>query len=363
MIEKLRIQGLKCIDDASFELGNLTLFTGLNSAGKSTAIQAILMVIQSILDPLSPPLKGKYITLGEFKEIKNNITGAKKVNITFEFSNKEPLPLTTSIYYNHDKESVAVEHNDDSDDSGVEYIWDVITNHQVKIVYISADRIGVQDLYSKSYSVNEGVGVKTEFAFDYLSRNKYNSLKEDFIKDESEGVNLGNQVDFWLDYILGYTVNAEDIEGTDAVRVSYTNKGLNRPIRPRNVGTGVTYIANILISAFSCRKNDMLIIENPEIHLHPSAQSRLAEFLGFLSGKGVKILVETHSDHVFNGVRKAVRRQDIDTNDLSIYFFRQNIECICEPIKIVLREDGSISNHTKGLFDQFDEDLDELLGL
>lgn len=360
MVEELRIQGLKCIDDASFQLGNLTLFTGLNSAGKSTAIQAILMVVQSILDPLSPPLKGKYITLGEFKEIKNNITGAKKVNITFKFSSKVQFPLMTSIYYNHDKERVEVEHNDDR---GVDYVWEAIMNHEMKIVYISADRIGVQDLYSKSYSVNEGVGVKTEFAFDYLSRNKYSPLKENFIKDESEGVNLGNQVDFWLNYILGYTVNAEDIEGTDAVRVSYTNKGLNRPIRPRNVGTGVTYIANILISAFSCSENDMLIIENPEIHLHPSAQSRLAEFLGFLSGRGVKILIETHSDHVFNGVRKAVRRQDIDINDLSIYFFRQNKECICDPVKIVLREDGSISNHTKGLFDQFDEDLDELLGL
>lgn len=50
----------------------------------------------------------------------------------------------------------------------------------------------------------------------------------------------------------------------------------------------------------------MLIIENPELHLHPKAQSELALFLSTVAHAGVQVVIETHSDHIVNGVRKSV---------------------------------------------------------
>ena len=111
-------------------------------------------------------------------------------------------------------------------------------------------------------------------------------------------------MDYWLERILGYRVSAEEIPGTELIRVAYSHRGVGKNIRPKNVGTGVSYIAEIIIAAFSCEKGDMLIIENPEIHLHPSGQAELMEFLVFLAQRGLQVVMETHSDHVFNGLRR-----------------------------------------------------------
>ena len=57
-------------------------------------------------------------------------------------------------------------------------------------------------------------------------------------------------------------------------------------IRPKNVGTGVSYIAEVIIAALSCESGDIVIIENPEIHLHPSGQSKLYHLYLFLQRMG-----------------------------------------------------------------------------
>ena len=122
-------------------------------------------------------------------------------------------------------------------------------------------------------------------------------------------------------------------------------------------------MANVIISALSCSKDSLFVIENPEIHLHPKAQSKLLDFFCFLAARGLQIIIETHSDHIFNGLRKNIKMSRISERDSSIYFFKQNEDLISEPVKISVSKDGVIQNHEKGLFDQFDEDLDELLGL
>lgn len=85
-------------------------------------------------------------------------------------------------------------------------------------------------------------------------------------------------------------------------------------MKPSHVGTGVSYIASVIVSALSCKKGSLFIIENPEIHLHPGAQSKLLEFLSFLAAKGLQIIVETHSDHIFNGLRKSMKQKRISAS-------------------------------------------------
>lgn len=113
----------------------------------------------------------------------------------------------------------------------------------------------------------------------------------------------------------------------------------------------------------SSKLEDLVIIENPEIHLHPSAQSKLAEFLTFAAEKGIKLIIETHSDHIFNGVRKSIYNNVISTDNLSVYFCKLSEEYLTIPVRIEFNKTGDVENHQKGLFDQFDEDLDEMLGL
>ena len=134
-------------------------------------------------------------------------------------------------------------------------------------------------------------------------------------------------------------------------------------MKPSHVGTGVSYIASVIVSALSCKKGSLFIIENPEIHLHPGAQSKLLEFLSFLAARGLQIIVETHSDHIFNGLRKSMKQKRISAEQERVYFFKLDEHYLSRPVFIKIDENGIIKNYEKGFFDQFDEDLDDLLGL
>ena len=180
--------------------------------------------------------------------------------------------------------------------------------------------------------------------------------------DQRSKLTFGGQVDYWLERILGYTLKAEEIDRTNLIRVSFGTRELGNEIRPKNVGTGVSYMAEVLIGALSCRSGDVLIIENPEIHLHPSGQSEFMLFLSFLAEKGVQIIVETHSDHIYNAVRKYIHTDVIEKDKVTIYFFERKENGTSVPVLIPIDEDGKAQDQRDGFFDQTKKDLDVILG-
>lgn len=62
------------------------------------------------------------------------------------------------------------------------------------------------------------------------------------------------------------------------------------------------------------------MIENPEIHLHPAAQSKLGEFFAFIASAGIQLIIETHCEHLLNRLRYEVYRDAITPDDLIIYY-------------------------------------------
>lgn len=323
-IDKLTIDNFKCFDHQSIKLGKLSILTGANSAGKSTIIQAILYCLQSIGMSGENTLNGKYVKLGKISDVKNCYTrGEVHVDIS-----------TTSL----------PELSKDN------------------VVYLSTNRIGPEPEYKQNEELDTKVGIHGEYAFSFLSRNRMEQIPElDFIYDNETGKNFGNQVDYWLHYFCGYKVIAEEIEGTSTVKVSFQTDDFVRNYRAVDVGTGVTCLAVIIIAALSCSKNDILIIENPELYLHPAAQSKFMEFFSFLSRKGLQVIIETHSDHIINGVRKEIKRRHISSEEVSmLYVQKENNKSFVENIHIL--DNGAIANPMRGFFDQIDDDLDVLLG-
>lgn len=70
------------------------------------------------------------------------------------------------------------------------------------------------------------------------------------------------------------------------------------------------------------KKNVIFIIENPEAHLHPAAQSRIGKFLQIISLSGVQIIVETHSEHVIDGIRLQAAYME-QTDHVTVDFFNR----------------------------------------
>ena len=107
----------------------------------------------------------------------------------------------------------------------------------------------------------------------------------------------------------------------------------------------------------------MIVLENPEIHLHPSAQAKLCEFLYFVSGNRRQLFIESHSDHVFNGFRAGIAAGEMKKEAINIQFISLNDEHVSQAMKVRIGRMGRVENQKKNLFDQFDLDLNKMIGL
>lgn len=354
MLDKLSIEGFKSIDQLEIDLKGLTILVGMNSSGKSTIIQSILLAVQNISFNNGSPLNGLLVSLGEFQEARNYIVNSKKIVI-----NLSNLETKKSLKFSFFEKNGNVKCNKTGSDK---FINKLLKYQNKEVRFLSSDRIGSKDIYEVNYSQITDIGFLGEYAIDYLEQNKSLVLAEALIKNKETGRTLESQVNYWLKYIINGEIQTNSIEGTDAVKASYKMKNNTRYFRPKNVGAGLSYLISIIITLLSSKKGYLNIIENPEIHLHPRAQSRLMEFLTFISDFGVKLIIETHSDHIFNGVRKSLYKKKLTVEDVATYYFDLNDDGLSNMQKVEFNEEGKVLNNLEGLFDQFDEDLDILLG-
>ena len=136
--------------------------------------------------------------------------------------------------------------------------------------------------------------------------------------------------------------------------------------RPTHTGFGITQVLPIVVAALSARRNDLLLIENPEVHLHPAGQALMGEFLAEIADAGVQVILETHSDHVLNGVRRAVKNKTLPPDDVALHFFRPRQDAEREGLPQVqsplIDGEGNIDDWPEGFFDQFDKDMNYFAG-
>lgn len=151
-----------------------------------------------------------------------------------------------------------------------------------------------------------------------------------------------------------------------SIEYGYRSEGDNSPLenlQSKNVGYGISYSLSIVVALLSAKPGALILIENPEAHLHPRGQSKLAELIALVAQSGVQVVVETHSDHLFNGILKAVAQDKIKREKVKVHFLELDNANVSIHTEIDFSEKGRILNPKKGFFDQFDDDLDVLLGL
>ena len=358
MVSRILVDGFKSIDRAELDLGMFTLLSGVNSAGKSSIIQAFLYMVQMQKQHTQRETDSEYVVLGKFADIRNHVKGNKE--ILFEMDVKKGTTTSASVMRLVSGDSFTAAAQMLRSEEGVN---DYVSAHNV--VYLSADRIGVKKAYDLNIEKPREIGNHGEYTYSFLGMYGQEPIPESaFAYDpETVGMSLNNQVNYWLDYLLGFHIQTDIVTDVDQVIAMYSNSQNNRYYRAGNVGTGVTYIAALVIAALSCKVEDVLVIENPEIHLHPRAQSRFVEFLAYISNQGLQVILETHSDHIYNGVRKCIKKRRLLKDNAAVYFLELDTTMQTELYKIRLNQEGAEENHPYGLFDQFDDDLDELLGM
>jgi predicted ATPase len=153
----------------------------------------------------------------------------------------------------------------------------------------------------------------------------------------------------------------------DIVNLQYsfvTGDDRSNEYRSTSVGFGITYVLPVLIAALSARAGSILIVENPEAHLHPRGQARMGELLARVASTGVQVIVETHSDHVLNGIRLAVHGRMFDPERIAMHFFSRRREAGRTRSRFespTIDKDGRLDRWPDGFFDEWDKSLERLL--
>lgn len=377
MINKVRVRALKSIKDLTIECSRFNLIVGTNSAGKSTFLQALLLDAQNGIDKSG--LNGPLISLGEYREAHNYSMQDSNIKIWIwkngckepawvEFSEDLENPCKVTVSGELDDLDIIMDRVPFNEEEAQHLYW------ESGFRYLSCHRLGPQDIYAKYFGNDGNLGIDGEYSFSYLLKHESDSVADELVTNKENSTNsLYEQVNYWLNYIVGTNLLLKDIKKTNYLQVKYSNNPANLNSeamysRPINVGSGISYLITILIACLASDKNDTILIENPEIHLHPKAQSKLCEFLYFISSSGRQLFVETHSDHIFNGIRVGISNKTMKEEYIKVNFFvlDKNYTTQCNSIKF--GDFGKIIGTNKkldinDLFDQFEIDLDRMLGL
>lgn len=296
MIQQIIINNFRGIVLEDLELKPLTLLTGLNSTGKSTCFQAILTTLYHNGKNANILLSSYDLS---FATNRNRNVNAKSIHIEVKSDNNKHF----NIHLNDELAISETKGEVDLEDS---------------IYYLSANRLAY-DLNMEAVSPNFKVGIQGEYLFGTFESEKSNQLDASLIKDK-ESETLSAQLNWWLSYILGIKFEMQTEKITpNRVKVIYKSDDLPN-LSPQQLGVGVSYLAKIIIMCLRAKKDDTLMLENPEIHLHPAAQSRLGEFFVFISNAGIQLLLETHCENLINKIQYEVYKNHIKNTDAILYY-------------------------------------------
>jgi predicted ATPase len=126
-------------------------------------------------------------------------------------------------------------------------------------------------------------------------------------------------------YVFENELGIKQMVDSTRIKLSFVMGELGE-VSPLNTGAGNSYLLKLLIMCLTARPGHLLLIENPEIHLHPGAQSRLGEFFAFLASRGVQLVVETHCEHLINRVRYEVYHKRLKADDALVYYKQSSEE-------------------------------------
>jgi predicted ATPase len=371
-IDSVKIKNFKSLKDVDIKLNNLTLITGINSSGKSSFIQSLLFFKQNVNDILFAVLNTAFNKIGYSPKVRANFNG-EYLNLgnTNLLLSQESLGKEIIFEINCKKEKVKIAINDK-----LEISCNKGFSHETldmfgddKFNYLNTDRVQPKNTFDFSQNEidNHSIGLNGEYTAHYLAENRHKSLNVQALKhSDSQTLQLLENTYKWLGEIShGISISVHADASTQNVKLTYQYEYGNNTTSdysPLNVGFGLTYVLPVIVLILKSKPGDFIIIENPESHLHPAGQSKIAEMCAIAANNGVQIIVETHSDHFLNGVRVATKNGIIAPDKSQVYFFekeKNGLDTIPRPINI--DKDGKLNDWPKSFFDEWDNQLDKLL--
>ena len=376
MITSLSLKNFKCFKSLdNIDLKQITLLTGSNGRGKSSVLQSLLLLAQSFRSGKnleSVKFNGRFVCLGTYNDIifQNSDAGDFSIGLKSDDPDENDVLFSCKPYDGNnrlaDMNSMLITYNNgekkdlvnkvggSEDDSNINSATSkgatsavAVVNQLRNIYYISANRIGPTNYVTRNDDLSGSqIGTRGEYVINTLN---------------DEGVTLLNKVASEISTIMGgASVHVNEID-TEYLKLLLDSQDNQKGFKPVNVGFGYSFILPIVTLPLVVEPNSKLIIENPEAHLHPGAQSRLMKFLIKVSKeRNLQLFIETHSDHIVNALRIAIKTSfaKIDHKDATIiHVGRDDTNFESKYWQIKIDKNGNLSDFPQEFMDEWTKQM------
>ena len=352
----------------------LTLLTGLNGMGKSSVIQAMLSIRQSfeagVLSKGQLATSGPYIDLGSVSDVLFEGATKDEIEISIgtldkpednKFLFKVSLENNSAITDDYNALNKAIRYLSEGIDTPLMYQGGSPDRPEItSFHYLCAERNGPRKYLPMSRARADALelGCQGEFVLHALQVHgeKLRLSSEDSRLLPEAGSRLGDQVEAWLGAISpGVRLSLTPVPDADLIvgAFSFGQEGMlrSRNYRATNVGFGLSYVLPVLVALLATPKGGLVIIENPEAHMHPQGQTKLGELCARAAASGVQVVIESHSDHLMDGMRIAIREGLVSHERVMFHYFSRQDGVVVRSSPTIDQE-GRVSAWPQGFFDQ-----------
>ena len=376
-INWIAVKNFGLIKEKHFPLRNLTILSGLNCSGKSTLIKSLLLFRRSNEDIKRGYLESKGELFNLFNvnkelEITVSMKGKKMLKLEYNKTNLEDKFFIKKFKENIDRDIIDGDIDNNTDDvlfdNGFQYLCErrisPRTSHKrspfifynplsKEISTTDEDPLGIMGEYTVHYLHEKG---KDPISFE-------NCLHSNTDFKDKNHKNLISQVSLWMgDFLPHIRIKTEESKVCDDIKLKYEFPD-DFILKPENCSFGISNALSIITALLSVKKGSLLIIEHPEIGLHPKSQSQLGKLISLVSQNDVQVIIETHSDHILNSIRAEIKEKKLD-KDKFIMFFFQKIQKEEKNMSVVtsiqVDKNAELSDYPKGLLDEWANQLMKL---
>jgi predicted ATPase len=371
-LRQFAIENFKAFRKCALELFPLTILIGENSSGKSSLLQALLLLKQTLEDPSGIlTLASHYVQIHQFREIVFGMPVGEATlafELDFEYfklkfrvgAQKDEWPELLEFLV--DGKNLPVREKGKSGfhipkPDGMLSLWpwgfvpesffyDFSDQYRAlrsffdNIGYIQPIRPVPERYYNLSGIRPRWIGVRAENIADFLEANPVakKKVRDWFV----ETAKLADEVKFKSNRDRGQ------------MEILFTEATTGLDIDISRLGFGYSQILPIVVAAFS--EMNTLIFEAPEIHLNPSLHGALTDLFIEGANNGKQVLVETHSEHVIYRIQRRVADGTIAPEDVAIYYVQRGEEgSIVE--RLTLTKQGEIPDWPAGFFEAKMKDI------
>lgn len=385
MISRIDLRHFKCFETLKLPLRPLTLLSGSNASGKSSVMQALVLLHQTMREhewSSRLMLNGTTVRLGTVADVIDQVYGRRSCVIAL--FDGDSGRFVWEFEGERDEMSMAVRralgetptNGDGWDMDGsqtLQHLFPIalsghsLTDRLRSLTYLTAERLGPREYYQyDDPQLTPVVGPRGEYAVSVLHSGRDSQVLPGLVDEDVPPTRFRQVEARMARFFPGCVLAVEQVPRANAITLGIRVSRGTDFHRPVHTGFGLTQVLPIVVAALSAKEEDLVLIENPEVHLHPAAQGAMGNFLTQVASAGVQVMIETHSDHVLNGIRRAVRMGVLSNESVALHFFRPRKEEKDDGVPQVespaIDGNGNIDSWPDGFFDQFDTDMNYFAG-